>query len=231
MDLSTLIDIDRQVLYAFNGSDSLFMDGLMMTLTGGVTWVPFYLILFYLVVKNNETMAQIFLLVGCSALCILLADGMADGLVKPWVARLRPANEPEIKYIVDVVDNFRGTSYSFFSAHAANTFALATFFSLVVRSRLLNGFVFAWALLNCYTRLYLGVHYPSDVLVGIAWGAVAGGVAYLVYRRIYRKMNPVVNYVSSQYTSTGYSLADIDMVIAVMVFTVAYAVLRAAIVF
>jgi len=203
----------------------------MMTLTGGVTWVPFYLILFYLVVKNNETMAQIFLLVGCSALCILLADGMADGLVKPWVARLRPANEPEIKYIVDVVDNFRGTSYSFFSAHAANTFALATFFSLVVRSRLLNGFVFAWALLNCYTRLYLGVHYPSDVLVGIAWGAVAGGVAYLVYRRIYRKMNPVVNYVSSQYTSTGYSLADIDMVIAVMVFTVAYAVLRAAIVF
>lgn len=219
------------MLYAFNGSDSLFMDGLMMTLTAGVTWIPFYLILFYLVVKNNETMAQIFLLVGCSALCILLADGMADGLVKPWVGRPRPSLDPVIKYSVDVVDNFRGTSFSFFSAHAANTFALATFFSLVVRSRLLNVFLFAWSILNCYTRLYLGVHYPSDVLVGIVWGAISGIAAYLVYRHIYRRMNPVVNYVSSQYTPTGYSLTDIDMVITVMVFVVAYAVLKAAVVF
>src|SRR5574344_1224596 len=118
MDIDTLIGLDRQLLLLMNGSDSLFWDGVVATLTNGLTWIPFYLALFYLVIKNNETMLQIVLAIGGVAVCILLADGLADGIVKPLVARWRPTNDPLLKYTVDVVNDMRGSKYGFFSAHA-----------------------------------------------------------------------------------------------------------------
>lgn len=224
--LDRLIALDQELLMWFNGSDSLFVDRLAMSLTAGVTWIPLYIALFYLVVKNNETMLQIGIIVGCSMLCILLADGMADGIVKPLVARPRPSNDPIIKYAVDVVNNHRGMSFSFFSAHAANTMSLAVFFSLLVRNRLFSSALIIWSLVNCWTRMYLGLHYPGDILCGLLWGSVSGGLSYLVFHRFYFKVSPRLNYVSSQYTRTGYNIIDIDVVLAVMVFTVAAAVIN-----
>ncbi|MGI6242737.1 MAG: phosphatase PAP2 family protein [Prevotella sp.] len=212
MTIESLIEIDQDLLMWFNNSDSLFLDRLMEMFTWGFTWTPLYLALFYLVVKNNETMLQIALVVGSVALCIILADGLADGIVKPLVARPRPAMDPYIKYMVDVVDGHRGSGYSFFSAHAANTMSLAVFFSLLVRNRLFNTVMVLWSLLNCWTRLYLGLHYPSDILCGMLWGAIAGCIAYLVFYKIYFKISPKINYISSQYTSTGYATVDIDVV-------------------
>lgn len=230
MDLSSLIEADRTLFSCFNGSDSLFLDGLTTTLTSGFTWIPLYMALLYLIIKNNETVAQIFLIVACSALCILLADGMADIIVKPLVGRWRPGNDPVFKYTVDVVNNLRGDDYGFFSAHAANTMSLAVYFCLLVRNRVFQFFMILWSLINCWTRLYLGLHYPGDVLVGLLWGIIAGFIAYLVWHKVYFKISPKLNYISSQYTSTGYSLTDIDVVIAVMVFTFAYAIIRSIII-
>ncbi len=220
------IGIDLPLLQFFNGSDSLFLDGMMTALTNGFTWVPLYLALLYMVIKNNETMQQIFLTIGCLLLCILLADGMADGIAKPFFARLRPSHDPLVMERLDFV-GIRGSGYSFFSAHAANTMSLAVFFCLLVRNRIFNFFMIAWSLLNGYTRLYLGVHYPSDVLVGFLWGAVSGFIAYLVWRKVYFKISPGLNYVSSQYTRTGYALSDADVVIAVMAFTFIYSMVFA----
>jgi len=231
MDFQGLIEIDRVLLALLNGSDSLFLDGLMGTFTSGLTWIPLLLSLFYLIVKNNETMAQIFLIVGCALLCILLADGMADGIVKPMVGRLRPGNDPIIKYSIDVVDNMRGLDYSFFSAHAANTFSLTVFFCLLVKDRVFTIFLGVWSLLNCYTRLYLGMHFPTDILVGLLWGGFSGLVSYWVYRKVYNRISPKINYVSTQYTASGYGLSDINKVIVVFILTLVYSVFRALIVF
>ena len=170
MDIDTLIGLDRQLLLLMNGSDSLFLDGVVATLTNGLTWIPFYLALFYLVIKNNETMLQIVLAIGGVAVCILLADGLADGIVKPLVARWRPTNDPLLKYTVDVVNDMRGSKYGFFSAHAANTMSIAVFFCLMVRSKLLSWSIVLWSLVMGWTRIYLGLHYPGDVLVGFLWG-------------------------------------------------------------
>ena len=204
VDLSFLQNIDRLVLDFFNGSDSLFLDGVAMTFTSGLTWTPLYVALIYLVIKNNENMSQIFLIIGCALGCIFLADGLSDYIVKPLVGRWRPTNDPVIKYTIDVVNNYRENSFGFFSAHAANTMSLAVFLCLLVRNKVFTFALVTWSLLNCWTRLYLGVHYPSDILVGLVWGVIVGIAMY--------------------YTSTGYSHDDIDIVMFVMCLVLAYVV-------
>ena len=219
MDWQTIIELDRQILAFFNGSDSLFIDGLMLTFTNGTTWIALYLALLYVVVKNNDTMLQIGLVVGCCALCLFFTEFVTEGLVKPAVARPRPGNDPLYMYAVDVVNDKRSLDYSFFSAHAANTFGIAMFFSLLMRNRLFTCLMVGWSLLNCYTRLYLAMHYPSDILVGLCWGGIVGSAVYYAYTVFYHQMAPKQSYVSSQYTSTGYVSADVDVVATALALT------------
>lgn len=221
--------MDIELLQIINGSHSLFIDNVVVTLTSGITWIPFYIALLYLVIRNNETMAQVAVVIGCAAMCVLITSCVTDLIVKPLVARPRPTMEPSLKYTIDIVNGIRGTGYSFFSAHAANTFGIAILLSLIVRSRLLAIFLILWSLINGYTRLYLGVHYPSDVLVGLLFGAVVGVVSYLTYLHFYAKVSPRLNYISTKYTKTGYSLTDIDVAISVLVLTFLYAVIRAVV--
>lgn len=225
--MSIFTTIDQQLLFWLNGSDSLFTDGVMTTLTTGTTWIPLYIALFYLVLKNNETMAQVLLTIGCAAACVLVTAGITNLVIKPLVARPRPCDDPLIKYAVDVVSGVSAGNYSFFSAHAANTSALVMFLALLIRNKLFIVAMIIWSLLNCYTRLYLGVHYPSDILCGLLFGSLMGFIAYVVYLKIYLKISPQFHYVSSHYSSTGYALDDIDVVVCVMVLTVLYAIIRA----
>jgi len=227
MDWNTLISFDKELLLAVNGSASLFLDGLVKTLTTAATWIPLYLALFYLVLKNNDSTKKILLIVACAALCVLIAGSLDDLVVKPLVARWRPSRDPEIGILVDTVNDYRGGRYGFFSAHASNTFSIAVFFSLLIRSRLLTLFLIGWSFVNCWTRLYLGVHFPGDILVGLLWGGFVGMSVYFLYVRVSRNWSSKRKYVSAQYTSTGYLRVDVDVVISVLLFTLIYAVLRA----
>ena len=228
MDIATFETLDRQLLEFFNGSNSVFLDSVAITFTSGLTWIPLYVALLYLVIKNSENMAQFGLIVGSVLLCMLLSDGVAEYLVKPYVGRLRPSADPAVKYLIDVVGNYReSTTFSFPSAHAANTAAVAVFFSLLVRNKSLSVMLLLWSVLNCWTRLYLGVHYPGDILVGFLWGIISAVVSYSVYRAIYFRLRPRLNYISSQYTSTGYNHEDIDIVLLTGVLLSLYVVLRA----
>lgn len=224
MDIQAILDFDKDLLLWFNGSESVFMDNLMLVMTSGLTWIPLYLSLLYVVVKNNETMVQIFIVIGCTLLCVCLADGMSDLIVKPLVKRPRPSNDPIIKYTVSVVDNMRGSGFSFFSAHASNTFAIALFFTMLIRNKILSFTLLMWSLLNCYTRMYLGLHYPIDILVGLAWGTVSAIVSYVVYSFVYNKFEFKKKYISSKYTSTGYDNKDIDYPMLVMSATIIYCI-------
>ena len=164
MDFSRIQDFDMQLLHVFNGSENVWPDQMAMALTSGWTWIPLYIVLFVVVIRNNEMMGQIALVVGGAVLCIFLADGLVDGIIKPLAERYRPSSDPMFKYTVQVVDNMRLKSFSFCSAHAANTLSLAIFFSLLIRSKLVTWTLLLWSLVNCWTRLYLGVHYPVDIL-------------------------------------------------------------------
>ena len=225
--MEQLLDLDTKLLYLVNGSHSAFVDGVMMMLTNGFTWLPLYIALFILVIKNNESMAQIMLITGCALLCILLSDGLADFIAKPVVARWRPTSDPLIKYTIDVVDNYRPGMYGFFSAHAANTMSLAVFLSLLVRNRIFTFALVFWSLVNCYSRLYLGVHYPLDILCGLLWGACVATGVYFLFRYVDSKfVHGDIDYVSSKYTSTGYRYSDIYVVVVVLALTLVYCILR-----
>lgn len=229
MDLQGLIEIDRQLLLAFNGSGSLFVDSLVLVLTNAYTWIAFYLALTYLVIKNNGKWNQIMLIVLASGLCILLSSLGAETVVKPYVARLRPSLDPSICNMLHLAKGYTATGYSFFSAHAANTFSIAVFFSLLVRSRVFTIFMMSWSLLNAWTRLYLGVHYPSDVIVGLAYGAFVGMMFYLIFLKLYMIVTDRLHFISSQYTRTGYGFSDIDIVHNVLLLTIVYAFIHAAV--
>lgn len=227
MALDGLIAFDQHLLMMLNGSDSMFWDHFMLILTNGLTWIPLLFTLFLLVMKNNETMVQIGLVVGCVLLGVFFSGGLNDIVIKPLVARPRPCDDLLMKYTVDVVNNYRASGFSFFSSHSANTMAIAVFMMWLVRSRLLSLTLFSWSVLNGWSRIYLAQHYPSDVLVGWLWGAMMGSLAYLVFYRLYNKVSPPVNYISSQYTTTGYSNVDIHNVMLVLMLTLCVAVICA----
>ena len=230
MDMDTIIQMDKQLLLAINGSDSLFIDYLAKTLTTAATWIPLYVSLFYVVVKNNDNFRRIICILACAGLCVLFAGTVDDLLVKPLVARLRPTHDFQIGMLVDTVDGYRGGKYGFFSAHAANTFSIAVFFSLLMRSRLVTLLLVGWSLTNCWTRLYLGVHYPLDILCGLLWGGSVGTGIYFLYRYVDRRLLHSENdYVSSKYTSSGYRYSDIYIVALVLSLTLIYCILRSLI--
>lgn len=229
MDFSKIQDMDMQVLSIFNGSDNIMLDQMVQILTSGLTWIPLYVMLFFAVMRNNETMGQIALVVGSAIFCVLFADGLVDGIIKQLAERWRPSNDPTFKYMVQVVDNIRLKGYSFCSAHAANTMSLAVFFSLLIRSKLLTITLVIWSLINCWTRLYLGVHYPSDILCGMIIGIIVGILVYLLYYKIYLRISPKINYISNQYTSTGYDHDDIDKAMVILMLTLVYVVTRSVV--
>ena len=229
MDFSKIQDMDMQVLSLFNGSDNIMLDQMVQILTSGLTWIPLYVMLFFVVMRNNETMGQIALVVGSAIFCVLFADGLVDGIIKQLAERWRPSKDPTFKYMVQVVDDIRLKGYSFCSAHAANTMSLAVFFSLLIRSKMLTITLVIWSLINCWTRLYLGVHYPSDILCGMIIGIIVGILVYLLYYKIYLRISPKINYISNQYTSTGYDHDDIDKAMVILMLTLVYVVTRSVI--
>ncbi len=229
MDFSKIQDMDMQVLSIFNGSDNIMLDQMVQILTSGLTWIPLYVMLFFVVMRNNETMGQIALVVGSAIFCVLFADGLVDGIIKQLAERWRPSNDPTFKYMVQVVDDIRLKGYSFCSAHAANTMSLAVFFSLLIRSKLLTITLVIWSLINCWTRLYLGVHYPSDILCGMIIGIIVGILVYQLYYKIYLRISPKINYISNQYTSTGYDHDDIDKAMVILMLTLVYVVTRSVV--
>ena len=183
--MEEIIQFDKQLLLMVNGSDSVLLDYVVLTLTNAKTWIPLYLGLFYVVVMTHKpNWRDILLILAAAGLCVLLAGTIDDTIVKPLVARWRPTHDPQIGALVDVVNGYRGGNYGFFSAHAANTFSIALFFSLLMRHRLFVCFMVAWSLINCWTRLYLGVHYPGDITVGLIWGSIVGYCVYRLYCKI-----------------------------------------------
>ncbi len=215
--MEEIIHFDKELLLMVNGSDSLFLDYLVLTLTNAKTWIPLYLGLFYVLLKTYGRNYREILYIMCAAgLCVLFAGAVDDEIVKPLVARWRPTHDPEIGALVDVVDGYRGGNYGFFSAHAANTFSIALFFSLLMRQRLLTVFLVCWSLTNCWTRLYLGVHYPGDITVGLIWGSIVG---YSVYRLYCRVTVPV-----------AYEKKYCYVPVAILCLTLLYALVRAAVI-
>lgn len=227
MALEDLIGLDQWVLLRMNGSDSLFFDYLMGGITSTVAWIPAAVVLLYVLVKNNS-MREVWLVVLFLALSVLMADQFSSSFCKPYFARFRPAQDPALMYVVDVVDGYRGGLYGFISSHAANTFAVCVFLAFTIRNARTTLSLILWALSCSYSRVYLGVHYPGDILCGMLWGVFVGFSAYAAYAYLLRKMmSPTKKFISTQYTSTGYAVADLDVFLTALYLTFVVLAVRA----
>lgn len=176
--------LDGQIYLFFNGMHSGFFDNFMMLFTGRFIWVPMYAALLFVVMRNCGWRKGI-VAVLCTVLVIVLADQVCGHLIRPNVARLRPSHpDNPLSALATLVNGYRGGTYGFPSCHAANSFGLAMFMSLLLRSRRATWFIFLWAAVNSYSRLYLGVHYPGDLLVGTVFGLLFGALCYYIYTLI-----------------------------------------------
>ena len=219
MDIQPFIELDKNLLLQWNGSDSLFWDGFMWVSTSTFIWIPLGIVLLYVIIRNNSP-KEAFITLLAIALVITLADQISSGICKPLFARFRPTQDPEIMYLVDTVNGYRGGRYGFISSHAANTFAMAVFVSLLTKSKRLAVVLLSWAVLNAYSRIYLGVHYPGDILFGTITGLTVGCLIYYLYKYIMRKYSNQPRYISNRYTSTGYLIPDVSILITVMILTI-----------
>ncbi len=184
--LAELDRIDRQVLLFFNGFHADALDPVMYYITQTEFWIPLYLFLIYLMFRTHGK--QAWWALAAIAVCILITDQATSAILKPLVARPRPSHEPSLEGILHLVNNYRGGKYGFASGHAANTFAVAMFVFLFFRDRYrMIWLVFAWAVIMTYTRLYLGVHYPGDILVGGLIGIGAGWFSFRLYGWLVRR--------------------------------------------
>ncbi len=213
------------------GNGSVALDGLMLTLTAPLTWVPLYLALIYMLVHNNSSWKEILLVVAFAALAGLLAGVITDEFIKPHFMRWRPTRDESLEGVVRVVRGYRGGRFGFCSSHAANTISLAIYISLVLRHRIITLTMVAWSLINCYTRIYLGVHFPSDVLAGLALGSVVGVLSYVTYYIVrQRTCSPMPYRPQYRFTATGYARTDLAIVLTVFVLTLIYSLFRSIVV-
>jgi undecaprenyl-diphosphatase len=183
--IDTLSHVDTQLFLFFNGHHSGFWDIVMWHISGKWEWIPFYIFLLYFVIRKYK-LNSIWILLSI-ALVIALADSISSQIIKDSVHRLRPSHNPGIESVIHIVNNYRGGTYGFVSSHAANTFAVAVFLSLLFKNRWFGFSIFIWATIVSYSRIYIGVHYPGDVLGGAILGSVLSLIVFKIYSTVEKR--------------------------------------------
>ena len=190
--IETLDTFDKELLLWLNGFHTPFWDTIMWWFSSAPFWIPFYLILLFVILKSiNKNWPQqnykqwVGVIVSISV-AILLADQISSGFFKPFFERLRPSHSPGLEGLVHLLTDpngniYKGGMYGFVSSHAANSFAIAIFSGYLIKTK--NAWIglILWASLVSYSRIYLGVHYPGDIIGGAIIGILSGFVAARLY--------------------------------------------------
>ncbi len=189
--IEKLKDFDADFVLFFNGLHTPFLDSLFFTISKTFVWIPLYLLLLFFVIryyKQRSWLVLVFI-----ALLITASDQFASGFVKPLVLRYRPTHNEFISPMIHLVNGYTGGLYGFISSHAANVFALTTFLTIVLKEANLKWLwlLWIWAIIVSLSRIYLGVHYLSDILGGALSGVFLGWllsrIFLILHRRIYTK--------------------------------------------
>ena len=186
--MNSLSTIDSDLFLYLNGLHTDWLDKVMLLITDMWVWMPLYLLLIYWTVKQyGKRSWWVFLAVGVVVLC---SDQLSSHLLKPYFQRLRPCFNEDFKGMLHLPKGLAGGRFSFTSSHAANTFAIATFLTPALkRFHPWPAIVlFFWAFISSYSRIYIGYHYPGDIVCGAILGVLVGLALWKVFQMIQKKV-------------------------------------------
>lgn len=185
--LEYLMQLDKELFLFLNGLNTDWLDPVMYYISYKFFWIPFYILLLWICYKHYSWKTTLFILLFV-AILITMSDQIS-GLIKDLTQRFRPSRDESLRDLVHIVFGYRGGGYSFVSAHASNSFALALFMIHLLKNkiRFIVPVMITWAILKSYSRIYLGVHYPADVIGGIILGILCAMIIIQVWDFLYRK--------------------------------------------
>ena len=178
------MNIDADILLWINGHSAPWLDSVMWTVSQAKTWLWLYALLLGLIVWKYRNWKTVLVLLVGFGIAVGLSDFVCSGVIKPLVCRLRPTHEPALDPL-HLVNGYTGGRYGFCSSHAANTMAAGLLFSLLYRNKTATACLMTWVALNCYSRMYLGVHYPSDIMVGLLLGSLWAVLVFAALSRLH----------------------------------------------
>ena len=184
--LEKILEFERSAFLWLNGNQNPFWDSFMWLYTGQVVWIPLILLLLFILFYKTDWKESVFILLSI-VLIVVLCDQFSSNICKPYFMRFRPTHHPEFKDYVNIVNDYRGGKYGFISGHASNAFGYAVFSLLLFRYRLYTIMVLFWSTLMAYSRIYLGVHFISDIVPGALSGILLGFLVYKLYVAVRRK--------------------------------------------
>ncbi len=189
--MGALTTLDRSLFLVINGAHAPWADAVMGLTSAMTTWFPLHLLLLVLLQQRYGWKAFAWA-VPVIALMIVCSDTGSVVLFKNTVQRLRPCHEPGLQDLVHLVDGHCGGRFGFVSSHAANHFAIAVFMARALEGRPMwaAGALLVWAAFVAYSRIYLGVHYPGDVLAGALYGSLVGALFFTIFRVVLRRAVP-----------------------------------------
>lgn len=180
--VNSLIPYEGSLFLWLNSQHNAFFDSFMSIYSGKIIWIPFVISALGVFTVKTKKMEALLVILAIVLVCTL-CDQLASSIIKPMCERVRPTYYPGIENLVHTVENYRGGRFGFISSHSANGFGTATFSALLFRHRLFTFAIFLWASISAYSRIYLGVHFISDVVGGILVGCLMGWVVYVLYTK------------------------------------------------
>lgn len=184
--LDKILAIDKELLIFLNGLGSSTFDPFWMIITKQSSWIPFFLFLLYFVFKKSGTKKGVIIIL--FVFLLILVNDQTTNIIREIFRRLRPCNDPSVNHIIRIFfdpikkEFYKPIQFSFVSGHASNSMATMLFLFLLMREHYKYiGLVFIFPLVFAYSRIYLGVHYPIDVIGGFIYGGTLGFLFYKLY--------------------------------------------------